>query len=802
MHKYLMLGWLAGNILCGQIFSAAADDEIMPELTLPACAAPPTLDGRLDDTCWATAAVITNLHVVGQAGAMTGQHRVMACRDAAWLYVGFRVEQPVLDRNPPTFRHHDADIQQEDNVQVSFDPGAGGKVYYQFLVSPLNTRADFRMVGGRRDREGWNIPWRSAAAQDDEGWSVEMALPMGLLLTEGHPAKARFNAIVTTYIVERDLNTAQVGLNRVKCSWAPLSRHFAEPENFGMLCGLDAGPIETPALPYISAVRVEPYGREAGRSYYAVAADVQNMGRQAGRFKLSVSDQPEEGTGRTVGQELEVPPGIAPVTVRLRMPVETFSLRAAEAALADAAGEIWQTIRLEGGAMELLNVFGAYLDRNYYTVEEAALAMCSVRLPGAMMAGMTMRAVDGTGRVMARTAELAPELAFPIPLADLPAGGNCLRLELCGADGQAAARREVAIVKRAPHPDGEWKVDQVNRILLRDGEPFFPFGFVLGSAEDWAFRDVAAMGMNCVYYHLRGSATNLQGAMADARTFMESAARHGLQVIFYPDRYFQATPPDNSLQDMLTAQQFERLGKIIGGRYFRNLTSLRSALVTDAVLKTLPARVKGQVFFSVYKQQAPALQAMINAVKSMPNLMGYCLFDEPNIPGVDQDVAGRHYYNLVHEQDGITRCLWFTIPCGIRAITGGAPRIGAMRWCRSVLSPPRAATALARARNACGRNGGQNETAGRQRPPRDGYNAAVGILERQPQTRPDPGGTALSDISGADSWLKRHHIFHLPDEFAVDRRCNQDSRGRNENTGAGMPDAGPGADGGVYARRT
>ncbi len=685
MHKFLMIGLLAGNILCGHIFSAGADDKILPELMLPGCAAPPALDGRLDDACWALAAAITNLHMVGPAGGMTGRHKIMVCRDAAWLYAGFRVDQPILDRNPPAFRRHDEDVQREDNVQVSFDPGTDGKLYYQFLVSPINTRADFRMTRARgRDREGWNIPWRSAAVQDDAGWSVEMALPLGLLMKDGDAERVRFNAIVLTYVVERDLNTAQVGLNRVKYSWAPLRRHFAEPENFGMLHGLDAGPIETPALPYINAVRVEPYGQEAGQSYYAVAADVQNLGRQAGRFKFSVLDQPAEGAGRTAAQEMEIPPGVAPLTVRLRVPVETFSLRAAEAALADAAGEIWQTILLEGDAMELLNVFGSYLDRNYYTSEEAALAMCSVRLPGEMMAGMTMRAVDGTGRVLARTAELAPELSFPIPLADLPAGSNCVRLELCGADGQAAARREVAIVKRAPHPDGEWKVDQDNRVLLRNGKPFFPFGFVLGSAEDWAFRDVAAMGMNCVYYHLRGSPTNLQGAIADAQTFMESAARHGLQVVFYPDRYFQAIPPDNSLQDMLTAQQFEQLSKIVGGRYFRNLTSLRSALVTDAVLKSLPARVKGQVFFSVYKQQTPALQAMINAVKSMRNLMGYCLFDEPNIPGVDQDVAGRHYYNLVHELDGhhpvfvVYNTLWDT----------GDYRRRTTDWCDALVQDP------------------------------------------------------------------------------------------------------------------
>ncbi len=684
MHKYLMLGWLAGNILCGQIFSAAADDEIMPELTLPACAAPPTLDGRLDDTCWATAAVITNLHVVGQAGAMTGQHRVMVCRDAAWLYVGFRVEQPVLDRNPPTFRHHDADIQQEDNVQVSFDPGAGGKVYYQFLVSPLNTRADFRMVGGRRDREGWNIPWRSAAAQDDAGWSVEMALPLGLLMQGGDADKLRFNAVVDTRIVERDASAAQVGIKSVIGSWALLKRQFDEPEHFGHLRLASGSAVTMPFLPFLSAAHVEPYRMEDGKYYYDVRVELSDAGKKGGSINLAVEDQPAIGQVRRIEREIDLAGDGRMETMVIPMPVERLCARETAVRLVDAAGEVWQTAL--PGNLDVLDVFSAYLDRNYYTGEAAAGAVCRLGVPAAGLPELTLRAQLADGRELARAGDLQPAMTFDIPLADLAAGEHVITLELCRGE-DAVTRHEVLLIKRAPHPAGEWKVDQVNRVLLRNGEPFFPFGIVMAgiaAQDDWAFRDVAEMGMNSIYHWKGAAVTNVEEAAADARAYLAAAGRHGLQVVFCPDKYSIPTAVDDDINDLLTPEQFEALNDFVKTARGQKITRLRNHLVHNAVLKPLPVQTRGRIFLAMYERQLPVLRAVADAVKPAGNLAAYNIFDEPNVPGVNQDVAGRAYYKMLHEYDGyhpvfvVYNTLWDS-PAFMKRITD---------WCDVLVQDP------------------------------------------------------------------------------------------------------------------
>ncbi len=276
----MRVSWRAGFglLVCVAGMRAAA----LAELALPLVPAPPALDGVLDDAAWRGAAVITTLCEAGASGEATERHRVTLARDGTWLYAGFRVEHPVQDRTPPTFWRHDEDLQRQDNVQVSFDPGRPDGAYYQFLLSPANVRAEWRMAGGRREREGWDIPWRSAARADDAGWSAELALPLGLLLEGGNAGAARLNVLVDQFVVERDAYAAQVGTKQRRWSAARLERSFDERGRFMRLTGLADVPVVTPFLPFLEAADVCPYGLEDGAYYYEVRAEVRDPAR-AGR---------------------------------------------------------------------------------------------------------------------------------------------------------------------------------------------------------------------------------------------------------------------------------------------------------------------------------------------------------------------------------------------------------------------------------------------------------------------------------------------------------------------------------------
>ena len=290
--------------------------------------------------------------------------------------------------------------------------------------------------------------------------------------------------------------------------------------------------------------------------------------------------------------------------------------------------------------------FSAYLDRNYYTWEQTATVRSQIGLSVNGLKGMTLRAVTEDGQALAAAGELTPDTTLEILLADLPVGGHRIALELRRADGSAAARQQVTLLKRAPKPGCEWKIDRVNRVLLRDGDPFFPFGFIMGGVspeDDWAFRDVAALGANCVVHWRASRRNSIREVAADARVYVDAAGKHGLAVVFVPDENSSPVTVDDP-DGLLSPQQCQRLSELTATPRGRNLTRLRTSLVRDPILKTLPVAAKGQVFFRIYEQQLPLFRAIVNAVKSAPNLVGYQPFDEPNLPSLNQDVAGRHYY--------------------------------------------------------------------------------------------------------------------------------------------------------------
>ncbi len=663
---------------------AAADPAPAPDLAVPRCAAAPRLDGRLDDACWASAACLTNLHLVGAPGAPAGQHAVRVTRDAAWLYVGFRVAQAVSERNPPTCRRHDDDIQREDNVQVSFDPGTGGALYYQFLVSPANVRADFRMTrAGGRDREGWNAPWRSATAADDAGWTAELALPLAFLKGDGDPARARFNALVTACVVLRDACAAQVGVRREDWSWAPLQRQFDEPETFGRVLGLEAAACQPAFLPFVTRAAVGPYRAADDRFWYDVRADLQEWGGVGGDIGLHLEDQPVQGAGHTVTQDLALAAG-ATRSVSLAVPVDLLGARTAVLRLVDAAGEIRLLIPLDDTAA--LDVLSVFLDRNYYTAEPEAGAVCRLGLPATDLEALVLRVRTDGGDTLAEARAPRPDTTLALPLAGLAPGAHALAIEVCRPAGAPLARQSVTLTKRAPRPGIEWKIDQIHRVLLRDGNPFFPFGFVMygiGAGDDWAFRDAAALGANSVIHWKASGGTNAQEVAADARAYLAAAARHGLAVIAVPDHDSAPVTLDD-LEPTLPSEAFARLQALVATPRGRDLTRLRTSLVTDPILNSLPVAAKARVFFRAYEQQRPLFLAVAEAVKSAPNLIGYQPFDEPNLPALNQDDAGRDYYEHLHAVDGyhpvfvLYNTLW----------DGGDFRKRTTSWCDVLVQDP------------------------------------------------------------------------------------------------------------------
>ncbi len=642
-----------------------ADMPSVPELAVPVCAAPPVVDGSLTDACWRTAARVDAFHRAnGPLPSEPRRHRAMAVRDAAWLYVGFEVDQPVAQRDPPLYVGHDSTVQREDNVQVSFDPGTDGAVFYQFLVNKANTRADFRMTrAAGREREAWNIPWKSAVRAEPLGWTAELALPLCLLAEHGDPARARLNLIVDTFRVQRDPQHVKTGVDREFLSWAPLEgREPADawnaPERFGRLVGFDLAGLTAPLLPTLGAVECGRYYTTNGALHYDLNADLVLFSSASGAVSLAVADTPVGGEPRVTEHVFPVDGRAMRLTARVPVPVAEMAERRTVLRLLDpATREVWQEWALEAGAAQRL--VSAFWDRDYYTHEPNAAALCRIALADDVRRTMTLAACLDGATLAAQDAPPA-DARLAVPLEALPAGVHAVRLELRGPDGVPVSSTVLDLVKRAPRPGCEWKVDRIHGRLLDNGAPFFPFGMVIGikPADDYAFAEMAAAGFNTLQqwsYAPEGDRSDPDGAqVADIRAYLEAAARHGLKVIAAPDMNYVPFNDRTRVRDpggLLTPAELEAVN--------RELDSETCSLglgVKGMVLSAIPgrdARTKAAIISEYFDNQRPYLVPVIREAARHPALAGFFLFDEPFLnPEFGQLPAARAAYRLVKDTDG------------------------------------------------------------------------------------------------------------------------------------------------------
>lgn len=642
-------------ILAGAAAWAATESSwnpAIPEMTIAPCRAAPKIDGILDDDCWAAAAPTTNFNIVGEAGKITHRHQAWVTFDQEWLYVAFAVAHPASDRNPPVYRKHDETVQRENNVQVSFDPGTGGKLYYQFLVNPANVRADFRMTLEKgRERENWNIPWRSATHADDAGWTAEIALPWCLLLTHGEINQARLNLIVVTHLPIRDKQAVQLGTQRKKTSWAPLRTNFHEPEQFGLLRGIQDTEFKAPFLPFIHSAAVQPYHLENGRYAYNIALAAQSLSSRTGMISLAVTDQPEGAPPVETAWGIPLP-GDCEQAIKLAVPADTLVKRTAAVRLVDPRnGEEWQRILVD--ETSVLDLFSCYLDRNYYTTEDAARVICRIALPPEGLQGMSLVAKNADGKTLAEAGALSPEHTLAIPLRDLPTGKQTVAVELRQAGGQTATRQELQLVKRAPRPGCEWKIDRENRVLLDNGRPFFPYGFImanLNSSHEWALRDVGSNGFNAVFQWGR---TPPDGDFSgEGANYLDLAQRYNVRVVLAPD---VAYPGGNETiadpDGILSAEEIADVNKTLA-MHRSGLTSFKGMLVSNPHLRKLAIAHKGRLYFQLYEKLLPHFTGFIQNAIDRPNLIGFYILDEPLVMEINQDITGRHFYNHTHATDG------------------------------------------------------------------------------------------------------------------------------------------------------
>lgn len=150
-------------------------------------ASPIALDGKLDEQDWQVAYVTEGFrqtfpNYLAEAQGLT---RVRILFDEKNLYVGARLLKSSPDQKIMTrLNRRDQRNEGADSFFIGLDPILSRRSAYVFGVTAAGVQFDFIVNDSQGDRGfdyAWDAVWESAVSIDDEGWSVEIRIPLSVM---------------------------------------------------------------------------------------------------------------------------------------------------------------------------------------------------------------------------------------------------------------------------------------------------------------------------------------------------------------------------------------------------------------------------------------------------------------------------------------------------------------------------------------------------------------------------------------------------------------------------------------------
>jgi hypothetical protein len=219
------------------------------EAPLGALAAPPAIDGRLEEAEWADATRLSLAYQIepGDNLAASEPTDVYLAADAGYLYIAFHAR----DRDPDALRARVVkrdDVSREDWVGVYLDTYDNRQRAYLFRFNPLGVQEDAIYTDGTPLDVSWDGVVRSHGEVTSDGYVVEAAIAFSHLRYRAGPG-ARWGLLLQRRIARLAETT----------SWLPRSRDISGLlQQAGSLTALDNVPARRSLslIPTLTGVRL------------------------------------------------------------------------------------------------------------------------------------------------------------------------------------------------------------------------------------------------------------------------------------------------------------------------------------------------------------------------------------------------------------------------------------------------------------------------------------------------------------------------------------------------------------------
>jgi len=468
-------------LTCGMYVTSSEAAGSLPEIRPVKTRKPPTIDGRLDDACWRSAAKANNFVARLENHVAEVQTEAYLVYDDERLYVGFRCHEP----NIAGLRAVD-DVNkywqegENDMVAVFVGPQEEEKPYYQFGV---NLRG-IAYERGHLKQRNIDIPGAiEARAEIGEAcWTAEMAIPFKVLGVEEQMGK----------VWRLNLNRLRAQTGETS-TWAPVNAQWHNPALFGYLRGLIIG--GNPEKPEVYLKETALGTPLIGRN----TASVKIRARKKGRYRITATLLSPAGkateTVREVSLESREVKEIAfPYDIQPMQGEHKLTLTFVDANTGKLCYES------PDAAIDIPSLLDAYLVRNYYTTEDEAELGIELSLPAEKVAEVSLevevRDADSSSLTQKKVSDCKRENLVQLSIARLKCGTYDVSVTARDGSGRIISRATDILAKHPPNPGDEVKVDRSRRCFLLNGEPFFPVGVYWPSIDKLPM--LKKMGLNFV----------------------------------------------------------------------------------------------------------------------------------------------------------------------------------------------------------------------------------------------------------------------------------------------------------------
>ena len=191
------------------------------------------IDGILDESDWKNAPVLDEFLTTEpiEKGTPSFPTLVRVLTNEKSIIIGIECKDLSPNDIVRFSKIRDADISNEDHVKVVLDPFQDGQSGYIFAVNAFAARYDALVSNrGESENEDWDTIWEARAVINEDGWSVEIHLPIQSIHFKKGLKNWGFN-------VER-----RIQRNQETIRWANVQRDqwFIQTSRAGLLTNLPA----------------------------------------------------------------------------------------------------------------------------------------------------------------------------------------------------------------------------------------------------------------------------------------------------------------------------------------------------------------------------------------------------------------------------------------------------------------------------------------------------------------------------------------------------------------------------------